>query len=50
MGQFVLALSLRMQTKPTKADEFPEVNKDRAFLDFVIASVVLHFFVVNFLG
>ncbi|WFD35183.1 oligosaccharyltransferase complex subunit epsilon [Malassezia cuniculi] len=50
VGQFVLALSLRMQTSPNKSDGFPEVNANRAFLDFVITSVVLHFFVVNFLG
>ncbi|WFD28267.1 oligosaccharyltransferase complex subunit epsilon [Malassezia nana] len=49
IGQFVLALSLRMQLASV-VDGQPRVTENRAFSEFVLASVVLHFFVVNFLG
>ncbi|KAL7415615.1 DAD family-domain-containing protein [Mrakia frigida] len=34
----------------TAEPEFKEVSKERAFADFCFASVILHFFVFNFLG
>lgn len=41
------------QAKTTASDaaatEFPKINEQRAFIDFLFASVVLHFFVVNYL-
>ncbi|KAL4399339.1 oligosaccharyltransferase complex subunit epsilon [Malassezia pachydermatis] len=49
VGQFVFALSLRMQIG-TLADGKPRVPEGRAFTEFLLASMVLHFFVVNFLG
>ncbi|SHO79334.1 Similar to S.cerevisiae protein OST2 (Epsilon subunit of the oligosaccharyltransferase complex) [Malassezia sympodialis ATCC 42132] len=49
VGQFVLALALRMQLAAV-VDGQPRVSEKRAFSEFVLASIVLHFFVVNFLG
>ncbi|KAF6762900.1 DAD/Ost2 [Ephemerocybe angulata] len=50
VGQFVLAASLRSQVNPQNKDEFKEVSPERAFADFALGSIVLHFFVYNFLG
>ncbi|KAA1466025.1 defender against cell death 1 [Dentipellis sp. KUC8613] len=50
VGQFVLTASLRSQVNPENRGLFKEVSPERAFADFVIGSVVLHFFVFNFLG
>ncbi|PWO00620.1 defender against death DAD protein [Tilletiopsis washingtonensis] len=50
VGQFVLCASLRIQANEANAAEFPKNSPERAFGDFLFASVVLHFFVVNFLG
>ncbi|KAJ3723424.1 DAD family-domain-containing protein [Lentinula raphanica] len=50
VGQFVLTASLRQQVNPENKLEFKEVSHERAFADFVVGSIVLHFFVYNFLG
>ncbi|KAI0079738.1 defender against cell death 1 [Panus rudis PR-1116 ss-1] len=50
VGQFVLTASLRSQVNPTNREEFKEVSPERAFADFAMGSIVLHFFVFNFLG
>ncbi|KAF9535061.1 defender against cell death 1 [Crepidotus variabilis] len=50
VGQFVLTASLRSQVNPDNKDEFKEVSPERAFADFALGSIVLHFFVYNFLG
>ncbi|OJT13173.1 Dolichyl-diphosphooligosaccharide--protein glycosyltransferase subunit dad-1 [Trametes pubescens] len=50
VGQFVLAASLRSQVNPANKNEFKEVSPERAFADFALGSIVLHFFVYNFLG
>jgi len=50
VGQFVLTASLRSQVNPDNKDEFKEVSPERAFADFTLGSIVLHFFVYNFLG
>jgi oligosaccharyltransferase complex subunit epsilon len=50
VGQFVLTASLRSQVNPENKDEFKEVSPERAFADFTLGSIVLHFFVYNFLG
>ncbi|TFK74463.1 defender against cell death 1 [Pluteus cervinus] len=49
VGQFVLTASLRSQVNPTTKD-FKDVSPERAFADFALGSIVLHFFVFNFLG
>ncbi|EIN10326.1 oligosaccharyl transferase epsilon subunit [Punctularia strigosozonata HHB-11173 SS5] len=50
VGQFVLTASLRSQVNPENRSEFKEVSPERAFADFALGSIVLHFFVFNFLG
>ncbi|KAJ7087208.1 oligosaccharyl transferase epsilon subunit [Mycena belliarum] len=50
VGQFVLTASLRSQVNPENKNEFKDVSPERAFADFTIGSIVLHFFVFNFLG
>jgi oligosaccharyltransferase complex subunit epsilon len=50
VGQFVLTASLRSQVNSANRTLFKEVSPERAFADFVVGSVVLHFFVFNFLG
>ncbi|XWW93430.1 hypothetical protein V2A60_001363 [Cordyceps javanica] len=50
VGQFVLAISLRIQTASTDKSEFPSVSPERAFADFVVCSLILHFFCINFIN
>ncbi|KAI0288237.1 DAD family-domain-containing protein [Russula brevipes] len=50
VGQFVLTASLRSQVNVANRALFKDVSPERAFADFVVGSVVLHFFVFNFLG
>ncbi|KAH9010248.1 DAD/Ost2 [Lactarius hengduanensis] len=50
VGQFVLTASLRSQVNSVNRALFKDVSPERAFADFVVGSVVLHFFVFNFLG
>ncbi|KAF7331767.1 Dolichyl-diphosphooligosaccharide--protein glycosyltransferase subunit OST2 [Mycena kentingensis (nom. inval.)] len=50
VGQFVLTASLRSQVNPDNKSEFKDVSPERAFADFAVGSIVLHFFVFNFLG
>ncbi|KAI6105411.1 defender against death DAD protein [Pisolithus sp. B1] len=50
IGQFVLTASLRAQVNPENRSEFNDVSPERAFADFTLGSIVLHFFVYNFLG
>ncbi|KAI6151742.1 defender against death DAD protein [Pisolithus tinctorius] len=50
IGQFVLTASLRAQVNPGNRSEFNDVSPERAFADFALGSIVLHFFVYNFLG
>lgn len=49
VGQFVLTASLRMQSNPENKNEF-KVSQERAFADFVLGSLLLHFFCVNFIN
>jgi len=50
VGQFVLTASLRSQVNPLNKEVFKAVSPERAFADFALGSIVLHFFVYNFLG
>ncbi|KAI7884237.1 defender against death DAD protein [Lichtheimia hyalospora FSU 10163] len=50
VGSFVLAANLRIQTNSHNKDMFKTVSPERAFADFVVCSLLLHFFCVNFLG
>ncbi|KAI0107493.1 defender against death DAD protein [Nemania sp. FL0031] len=50
VGQFVLTASLRAQTTEANKSEFPSVSPERAFADFVVGSLILHFFCINFIN
>ncbi|TGZ84339.1 defender against death DAD protein [Ascodesmis nigricans] len=50
VGQFVLTVSLRMQTNLANKGAFGEVSPERAFADFVFGSLILHFFCVHFIN
>ncbi|KAI7857492.1 DAD/Ost2 [Circinella umbellata] len=50
VGSFVLAVNLRIQTNPKNATKFKSISPERAFGDFVVCSLLLHFFSVHYLG
>ncbi|KAI0396224.1 defender against death DAD protein [Xylariaceae sp. FL0594] len=50
VGQFVLTASLRIQTTAANKSEFPSVSPERAFADYVVGSLILHFFCINFIN
>lgn len=50
VGQFVLTASLRMQTTEANKSDFPSVSPERAFADYIVCSLILHFFCVNFIN
>ncbi|KAK4132472.1 defender against death DAD protein [Trichocladium antarcticum] len=50
VGQFVLTASLRIQTAEGNKGDFPAVSQERAFADYVVCSLILHFFCVNFIN
>ncbi|GAA6021837.1 hypothetical protein JCM11491_001541 [Sporobolomyces phaffii] len=50
VGQFVLCGALRIQANPLNKGTFPTISPERAFGDFLFGSLVLHFFVWNYLG
>ncbi|KAJ9157297.1 hypothetical protein NKR23_g633 [Pleurostoma richardsiae] len=49
VGQFVLTASLRMQTTEENKADFP-FSPERAFADYIVCSLILHFFCVNFIN
>ncbi|KAI7853477.1 DAD/Ost2 [Circinella umbellata] len=50
VGSFVLAVNLRIQTNGQNKDMFKTISPERSFADFVICSLLLHFFCVNYIG
>ncbi|KAF2682785.1 defender against death DAD protein [Lentithecium fluviatile CBS 122367] len=50
VGQFVLTASLRIQTNPENKADFESISHERAFADFVLGSLLLHFFCINFIN
>ncbi|PNS21836.1 hypothetical protein CAC42_434 [Sphaceloma murrayae] len=50
VGQFVLTASLRMQTSADNKSEFKSISPERAFADYILGSLILHFFCVNFIN
>ncbi|KAI0482737.1 DAD/Ost2 [Xylariaceae sp. FL0804] len=50
VGQFVLTASLRIQTTEANKADFPSVSPERAFADYVVGSLILHFFCINFIN
>ncbi|KAL1794697.1 hypothetical protein ACET3X_006513 [Alternaria dauci] len=50
VGQFVLTASLRIQTNSENKAHFENISHERAFADFILGSLLLHFFCVNFIN
>ncbi|KAG8164894.1 hypothetical protein KVR01_005169 [Diaporthe batatas] len=50
VGQFVLTVSLRMQTDQQNKSDFPKVTPERSFADYIFGSLILHFFCVNYIN
>lgn len=50
IGQFVLTVSLRNQCSTENEKKDIDISPERAFGDFVFSSLILHFFVITFLG
>ncbi|RHZ89415.1 hypothetical protein Glove_14g47 [Diversispora epigaea] len=50
VGSFVLATNLRIQTNPENFGTFKGISPERAFADFIFCNILLHFFVINFIG
>ncbi|KAJ1331249.1 oligosaccharyltransferase complex subunit epsilon [Microdochium nivale] len=50
VGQFVLTVSLRIQTNEANKSDFPAVSPERSFADYVVGSLILHFFCINFIN
>lgn len=50
VGQFVLTVSLRLQTLPQNKTIFRTVGPERAIGDFIFASLILHFTVYHFIN
>ena len=48
VGQFVLLISLRLQI--LNQIEFPGISSNRAFAEFIIASLTLHFICLHFIN
>ena len=42
--------SLRIQTTEANKSDFPAVSPERAFADYIVGSLILHFFCVNFIN
>lgn len=49
IGFFALTVCLRMQVDPTNKD-FSGISPERAFADYVLANLVLHLVVWNYIG
>ncbi|CCX10868.1 DAD/Ost2 [Pyronema domesticum] len=50
VGQFVLTVSLRMQSNTENKGAFEAVSPERAFADYIFGSLILHFFCINFIN
>merc|ERR1712243_29487 len=49
VGSFILAACLRIQSNPQNKADFCNIGPERAFADFLFASIVLHLVVVDFI-
>ena len=47
---FLIAVCLRIQSNPLNSSDFKGISPERAFADFIFASVILHLVVMNFIG
>jgi len=50
VGSFILGVCLRLQANPKNSADFDSISIERAFGDFIFASLILHLVVMNFIG
>lgn len=50
VGQFVLTVALRLQSTPENTGLFSGLLPERAFGEYVLASLVLHFVLIHFIN
>lgn len=50
LADVVAAVSLRMQTDEQNKSDFPKVTPERSFADYILGSLILHFFCVNYIN
>ncbi|KAM0462461.1 hypothetical protein ACHAPV_003938 [Trichoderma viride] len=48
--QFLYCILAGNYTAAANKSDFPEVSPERAFADYVVCSLILHFFCVNFIN
>jgi oligosaccharyltransferase complex subunit epsilon len=47
---FILGVCLRIQVNPENKTMFSDISQERAFGDFILAHLLLHLVVMNFIG
>nr|ABY21317.1 defender against apoptotic cell death [Mayetiola destructor] len=47
---FVLGVCLRLQVNPENKSEFKGISPERGYADFILAHVILHLVIFNFIG
>lgn len=50
LADLIVAVSLRMQTDEQNKSDFPKVTPERSFADYILGSLILHFFCVNYIN
>ncbi|CCH43868.1 Dolichyl-diphosphooligosaccharide-protein glycosyltransferase subunit [Wickerhamomyces ciferrii] len=50
VGQFVLTVSLRLQSVSQNKDFFKKITPERALGDYIFASLILHFIIYHFIN
>jgi len=50
VGQFVLTVSLRLQSVPQNKEFFKKITPERALGDYIFASLILHFIIYHFIN
>ncbi|ODQ56861.1 hypothetical protein WICANDRAFT_86285 [Wickerhamomyces anomalus NRRL Y-366-8] len=50
VGQFVLTVSLRLQSVPQNKEFFKRISPERALGDYIFASLILHFIIYHFIN
>eukprot|EP01083_Nonionella_stella_P041886 113362_1 len=50
VGSFVLAISLRLQINQSNYDREFHFSPERAFADFIMGNIILHFIVISYIG
>lgn len=50
MCDYQFSVCLRLQANPENKSQFVGISPERGFADFILAHVILHIVVVNFIG